>query len=292
MNITSLFTEHQECSSVDSPTKELVSTDTVASSEPLETHWVVERREIQQTGPGIGKGNWATVSKARFRGLQVAAKHIHSQTISPQNKEVFKREMEAAVKIHHPNLAMLIGATLEGEMIILTELMPTSLKNELKEDYFTLKQTMSIGLDVARALNYLHLMRPHPLIHQNITSANVLLEPLPNHHWRAKVSDFGMVHLLKQLQIVHPGNPSYAAPEANNPTQHSPKMDIFSFGVLLLEMLTGELQVTSDQRQKLLLTIRHKQLQTLIQRCLDQNKDYRPSASDVLNELENLLNPY
>lgn len=119
---------------------------------------------------------------------------------------------------------------------------------------------------------------PYPLIHRNISSANILLEPLPNHRWRAKVSDFGMVHLFQELQMVHPSNPFYAAPEANNPNQQSSNMDIFSFGVLLVEMLTGELPMTSDQRQKLVLTIRHKQLLALIQRCLDQNRDYRPSA--------------
>ena len=56
--------------------------------------------------------------------------------------------------------------------------------------------------------------------------------------WRAKVSEYGIVSYLKQTEI-YLGNPTYTAPEANDPTKVSPKLDIFSFGILLLEMFTG-----------------------------------------------------
>ena len=208
----------------------------------LETRWVVERREIQLTDQELGRGAWATVSVAMFRGARVAAKCVHNQIVSPHNIQLFKREMDMAARIRHPNLLLFIGATLEGEMVILTELMPTSLRRELQREYqLSLRPTISIGLDVARALNYLHLMRPHPLIHRDISSANILLEPLPNGRWRAKVSDYGTVNLQENLATIGPGSPCYAAPEANDPTKQSPKMDIFSFGALLMEMLSGEL---------------------------------------------------
>ena len=208
----------------------------------LGTQWVVERREIQLTDQELGRGAWATVSVAMFRGARVAAKCVHNQIVLQHNIQLFKREMDMAARIRHPNLLLFIGATLEGEMVILTELMPTSLRRELQREYqMSPRLTISIGLDVARALNYLHLMRPHPLIHRDISSANILLEPLPNGHWRAKVSDYGTVNLQENLATVGPGSPCYAAPEANDPTQQSPKMDIFSFGALLMEMLSGEL---------------------------------------------------
>ena len=208
----------------------------------LETQWVVERTEVQLTDQELGRGAWATVSVAMFRGARVAAKCVHNQIVSQHNIQLFKREMDMAARIRHPNLLLFIGATLEGEMVILTELMPTSLRRELQREYqMSPRLTISIGLDVARALNYLHLMRPHPLIHRDISSANVLLEPLPNGRWRAKVSDYGTVNLQENLATVGPGSPCYAAPEANDPTQQSPKMDIFSFGALLMEMLSGEL---------------------------------------------------
>ena len=252
----------------------------------LETQWVVRREEIQLTGPELGRGGWATVSVATFRGMQVAAKSIHRQIISQHNERLFMREMNMAARIRHPNLIQFIGATLEGEMIILTELMPTSLRRELESnDYMAPIVVSSIGLGVARALNYLHQMQPDPIIHRDISSANVLLEPLPLGRWRAKVTDYGSVNLQQQLETVGPGNPTYAAPEANDPHLQSPKMDIFSFGILLIEMLTGELP-PSDERHLLMGTIRHRQLLALIERCLNQQRENRPSASDIISELK------
>ena len=253
----------------------------------LETQWVVERREIQLTDEELGTGGWATVSVATFRGARVAAKLIHKKIVSPHNSGLFKREMDMASRIRHPNLLQFIGAILDEEqMMILTELMPTSLRKELerKEYQFSSKLTISIGLDVARALNYLHLMKPHPLIHRDISSANVLLEPLPNGRWKAKVSDYGTVNLLQRLNTICPGNPSYAAPESNDPNQQSTKMDIFSFGVLLLEMLTGEFP-DCDNRASQLCKVLHQTLLSLIQRCLEQRREDRPTASDIITEL-------
>ena len=251
----------------------------------LETQWVVSREEIQLTGPELGRGGWATVSVATFRGMQVAAKSIHRQIISQHNERLFKREMNMAARIRHPNLIQFVGATLEGEMIILMELMPTSLRRELERDYMPPMVVSSISLDVARALNYLHQMQPDPIIHRDISSANVLLEPITFNKWRAKVTDYGSVNLQQQLETEGPGNPTYAAPEANHPRLQSPKMDIFSFGILLIEMLTGELP-PSDERHLLMGTIRHRRLLALIERCLNQQRENRPSASDIISELE------
>ena len=250
----------------------------------LQTQWAVDRAEIQVTEEELGRGSWATVSVATFRGARVAAKVIHNQILSPHNIQLFRREMDMAARIRHPNLLQFIGATQEGEMVILTELMPTSLRKELERDYFTPRQANAIGLDVVRALNYLHQMRPHPLIHRDISSANVLLELLPNIRWRAKVSDYGTVNLQQQLKTVGPGSPCYAAPEAEFVSQQSTKMDIFSFGALLLEMLTGELPAP-DERPRLLLKVFHRLL-ALIQRCLSENREGRPNASDIITELD------
>ena len=249
--------------------------------------WAVDGAEIQVTEEELGRGSWATVSVATFRGAHVAAKVIHDEIVSRHNIRLFRREMDMAARIRHPNLLQFIGATREGaqKMIILTELMPTSLRRELRRDNLSPDQAIPISLDVARALNYLHQMRPHPLIHRDISSANVLLEHLPNNHWRAKVSDYGTVNLLEQLETVGPGSPCYASPEANDPTRQSPKMDIFSFGALLVEMLTGELPAP-EVRPRLLVKIHHQRLLALIRRCLSENREARPSASDIITELD------
>ena len=147
---------------------------------------------------------------AKFRGAQVAVKGIHNQIISPHNIQLFQREINIAASLHHPNIIQFIGATIEGEMMIVMELMATSLRSQLKtEDYFQPKLVKAITLDVALGLNYLHLTQPDPIVHQDISSANALLEQLPLNKWRAKLTDYSSVNVVCQLRTENPGRPTY-----------------------------------------------------------------------------------
>ena len=248
------------------------------------THWVIGREEIELTGPQLGIGGWATVTVAKFRGIQVAVKRIHDEIICDHNLQLFQREMNMAARLRHPNLIQFIGATTEGEMIVM-ELMATSLRSQLRrETYFQPLAVKAISLDVARGLNYLHLVQPDSIVHRDISSANVLLEVMQLNQWRAKLTDYGSVNLLRQLRTENPGSPAYAAPEASNPRLQSPKMDIYSFGALVLEMLTGRLPAPDD-RPGLLRRVHHEQLLRLIRSCLSDNPEVRPRASDVIVEL-------
>ncbi len=238
------------------------------------------------TGPEIGRGGWATVSVAKFRGAQVAVKRIHNQIVSRHNEDLFRREMQMAARLHHPNLVQFIGATLQGDMMILMELMPTSLRKQIEADeYITPKLVKHTSLNIVRALNYLHNMKPDPMIHRDISSANILLEHLqPPKYWKAKVTDYGSVNIVRQLHTENPGSPAYSAPEAAIPSQQTPKLDIYSFGVLMLEMLTGELRAP-ENRSSLFHQVHHRQLLRLIQRCLSERPVDRPSAEDIMSEL-------
>ena len=145
-----------------------------------------------------------------------------------------------AARLRHPNLIQFIGATMEGEMMIVMELMATSLRSQLETDIcFPPNTVKAISLDVACGLNYLHLIRPDPIVHRDISSANVLLEVIQLNQWRAKLTDYGSVNVVCQLHTQNPGSPAYSAPEASDPLLQSPKIDIYSFGELVLEMLTG-----------------------------------------------------
>ena len=250
------------------------------------THWVVKREEIELTGPQLGEGGWATVIVAKFRGIQVAVKRIHDEIISHHNLQLFQREMNMAARLRHPNLIQFIGATMEEEMMIVMELMATSLRSQLRREmYFQPLLVKAVSLDVARGLNYLHLVQPDPIVHRDISSANVLLEVIQLNQWRAKLTDYGSVNLLRQLRTENPGSPAYAAPEASNPRLQSPKMDIYSFGALVLEMLTGQLPAPDD-RLGLLRKVQHQQLLRLIRGCLNMKPDDRPSARHIISELD------
>ncbi|XP_064393619.1 uncharacterized protein LOC135341072 isoform X2 [Halichondria panicea] len=250
----------------------------------LETQWVVHREEITMTERQLGCGGWGVVKVAKFRGIKVAAKTLYEQLNSDYYRHVFIREMNMAARLRHPHLVQFIGATLEGKMIILTELMATSLRRVLEGGRISREHILSISVQVCQALNYLHLMQPDPVIHRDISSANILLNPLPNGHWRAKVTDYGSVNTLRALATENPGNPVYAAPEAITPSLQSTKMDMFSLGVLLIEMCSGQFP-SDDGRERLLLTIQDRQFFDIISRCIDRERDNRPTAQQLLNEL-------
>ena len=246
--------------------------------------WMVERKEIRLTQRELGRGGWAAVKVAEFRGLQVAAKCLHSIVISDYNRQLFVREMSIAAKLRYPNLVQFIGATLEGEPVILTELMASSLRAVLEQGPLEPAHITSIARDVARALNYLHLTRPDPVLHRDVSSANVLLNPGPGGSWLAKLSDYGSANFTWHVRTISPGNPSYAAPEAIVPSQQSPKMDVLSFGVLLAEMATRRFPdkdaLTAHIRQ-----VTVPGLRDLIKLCTNDNPARRPDIRDVLTQL-------
>ena len=250
-----------------------------------ESSWVVNRREIIMTEVVLGKGGWGEVKVAGFRGLKVAAKCLYEIIISPHNIRKFCREMNIASKLRHPNLLQFIGATTEGNPIILTELMPTSLRKELETGGLAYPAILSISLDVACALNYLHLFKPHPILHRDVSSANVLLQPMGG-GWRAKVSDYGTVSLQPLARTCNPGNPVYSAPESPYPRQHSPSMDVFSYGVLLIEMVLCQFpEEDKGLREAQIKAIKRLALKNLIERCLIENYKQRPTMSDIIKEI-------
>ena len=177
----------------------------IADGREEQPHWVVRREEVELTEEVLGRGGWGEVKVANFRGLRVAAKFLYRVILSDYNRRQFSREMTIAAKIRHPNLLLFIGATREGEAVILTELLPTSLRMELETRVLPRVQITSVAQYVACALRYLHQWRPSLIIHRDISSANVLLEPLPN-GWRAKVSDYGSANFMNAVATAAPGS--------------------------------------------------------------------------------------
>ena len=82
-------------------------------------------------------------------------------------------------------------------------------------------------------------MRPDPIIHRDVSSANVLLNPTKDRAWIAKLSDYGSANYARSAVTQGPGNAAYAAPDA----LQTPAMDVYSFGVLLLEMCVRKIQI-------------------------------------------------
>ena len=252
-------------------------------------HWVIQREEVTITQDTLGKGGWGEVKVGVFRGTKVAVKSIYQAIRSQHYMELFAREMDIASRIRHPNLLQFIGATREGNLLIVTEIMPTSLRTELEKNQLLRAQVIAIAIHIVSALNYLHMWRPRPILHRDVSSANVLLEPLDRYQYKAKLSDYGSVNLQENVQTTNPGSPVYSAPEADTPAQHSPAMDIFSFAILLVEMTIRRFPSdTPHEREAQIREVKWSNIRSLITRCTVTNPNDRPNTNNVLAELRDM----
>ena len=250
--------------------------------------WIIKRNEIQiiENEERLGVGGWGEVKIAMFRGIKVAAKFMHEDIISPHNIDLFIREMNMAARVRHPNLLLFIGASVDiDQPVLVTELMPTNLRSNIERATLSKVQKISIGTDVALGLNYLHLMKPDPIIHRDVSSSNVLLEPVGVNNWRAKVSDYGSVNYASLVATERPGNAVYAAPESPDSKRQTPKMDVYSYGLLLFEMVTGKFPNGNKPQLEILLW---QQMAALIRNCISRDPANRPDMKDILISLQQL----
>ena len=237
----------------------------------------------------LGTGGWGEVKVGIFRGTKVAVKCLYQVILSEYNLGLFSREMNIASRIRHPNLLQFIGASRVGNPMILTELMPTSLRKELEKTPLTRPQIINIGHGVASARNYLHLWKPLPILHRDVSSANVLLERSGSGQWKGKLSDYGSANLLQDVRTVAPGSPAYAAPEAQSPNLHSPKMDVYSFGILFAEMVTRRLPsgIIFERREQIR-SIQWPSIKSVVERCTTQDPQTRATIEQVLQDINTL----
>ena len=252
--------------------------------------WVVERDEVTLTHEKLGGGAYGEVRVAIFRGTRVAAKCLHQLIVSDYNRGVFIREMEISSRIHHPNIVQFVGATRVNNPILLYELMATSLHSKLQEGQpLTRPKIKDACCDITSALCYLHLWKPDPIIHRDVSSPNVLMEQLANGRWRSKLSDFGSANLQLHVKTVIPGNPAYASPEADNPKDHSPAMDIYSFGVLITEMvLCRPPEMDGSKRRWQALSIAWQPMKAVVLRCINSDCSQRPTSLQLLREIRSV----
>ena len=144
---------------------------------------------------------------------------------------------------------------------------------------------MVILCSIASALHFLHT-RPDPVIHRDVNSANVLLKAQYNGEWLAKLGDLGTAKIQQQAATAGPGAIAYGAPEAGDFTKHSPKMDIYSYGVHVLEILTKTHPFQMVDDLKVQVQQQFPQYHQLVTSCTNQQSSDKPTVHDVIRQLD------
>ncbi|XP_064393126.1 uncharacterized protein LOC135340711 isoform X2 [Halichondria panicea] len=247
-------------------------------------------------GRRIGKGGWGEVLEGT---VSVAVKRLHEEIAYPIHIEKMEREMKLLAEVRHPNLVQFIGAIFDDQNnksppILVTELLDMNLRQAYERNQLDPGNRLSIFMDIALALNYLH-QRYDPIIHRDVSAPNVLLQRMPNHQWKGKVSDLGSANFLQHAHTKGEGCVLYSAPEViprayNQRGELIPqttKIDVYSYGVLLCEVITSTFPSEENYLGMLKEVEKdYPQFHDLIANCTQESPDNRPTMAQVLNMLE------
>ena len=261
--------------------------------------WTIPHDEVKMDRE-IGVGGWGSVFKGTFHGRAVAVKRLHPTIVSRENISRLHREVRLMAHVRHPNILLFIGAVFKEvdqlcPPLIILELLDVDLRKAYQSDMVAQHNLLPIFRDVACALDYLHSLR-QPIIHRDVSAPNILLEAMANNQWKAKVSDFGSANIARLAQTAAEGAIIYSAPEClpeeiRGPVAVSfpqtPKIDVYSYGVLLCEVITCTLprklgQVKSELRRK------WPVMHDLADACTNYDPNNRPTIAHVLNKLNKM----
>ena len=261
--------------------------------------WKTTHKEITTTTTELGRGGWGLITIGFFREQKVAVKQLYKIIMNESSLAIMHREINTMSRLRHPNLLLFIGAALDhpsGNPLIITEIMDTSLRHAYEKNQIKEKNVkLSILRDTAAGLNYLHC-HPDEIIHRDVSSANVLLESRGPNKWRAKLSDFGSANIARNAFTQAAGAAVYSAPESvvtvaiRKRPQQSTKMDVFSYGVLLCEVMTCRFPEV-DKFQDMLQSISASSppIGNIIRLCIEDQPKDRPTMKQIINRIDSYM---
>eukprot|EP01088_Endostelium_zonatum_P006110 TRINITY_DN18219_c0_g1_i1.p1 TRINITY_DN18219_c0_g1~~TRINITY_DN18219_c0_g1_i1.p1 ORF type:complete len:1174 (-),score=270.18 TRINITY_DN18219_c0_g1_i1:46-3567(-) len=210
------------------------------------SQWEISMDDIKDKGKTLGTGSFGTVYKAKLNHKEVAVKQLFAQKMDQKTLDEFKKEVSIMSTLRHPNILLFMGACCEpGSLLIVTEVMPMGSVHDILRDKsiaLTFRRKMLFAKDAALGVNWLHRFEPQ-FLHLDLKAANLLVDQ----KWTVKVADFGLSvvkpkdHNNPEKKIKHGpiGTPLWMAPEVLMNKEYDEKADVYSFGIVMFEILTG-----------------------------------------------------
>jgi len=257
-------------------------------------------------GEQIGQGSCGTVYHALWYGSDVAVKVFSKQEYSEEVILTFRQEVSLMKKLRHPNILLFMGAVMSPQRLcIVSEFLPRGSLFRLLQRSATkldVRRRVHMALDIVRGMNYLHHSSP-PIIHRDLKSSNLLVDK----NWIVKVADFGLSRLKRETFLTTKtgkGTPQWMAPEVLRNEPSDEKSDVYSYGVILWELVTqkipwenlNSMQVIGavgfmNQRLDIPSEV-DPQWKSIILSCWESDPQQRPSFQELLERLRELQRHY
>ncbi|BCS82726.1 putative serine/threonine-protein kinase [Cotonvirus japonicus] len=265
--------------------------------------WIINYNEIQ-IGKQIGAGSYGVVSYGVWKNVSVAVKKISKQMLDEKHMLEFRLEIAVLSELQHPNIILFIGACIQKPNIcIVTEYMNCgNLKDVINnQSKFPWNRKIRVLHEAAKGIEYLHESK---IIHRDIKSSNILVnknEDSMNNDWDIKIADFGFARIKEEnATMTRCGTPCWTAPEIIRGEKYNEKVDVYSFGIVMWEVLTGKHPFVGCNFMKVTLDIlegKRPQIPTdcppkfkkLMKKCWNQNPNKRPNMSDIVSVLPSFI---
>ncbi|KAK4562106.1 hypothetical protein RGQ29_004820 [Quercus rubra] len=248
-------------------------------------------------GNKIASGSYGDLYKGTYCSQEVAIKVLKPERVNSDMQREFAQEVFIMRKVRHKNVVQFIGAcTKPPSLCIITEYMSGGSVYDFlhkQKGVFKLPSLIRVAIDVSKGMDYLH---KNNIIHRDLKAANLLMDE----NEVVKVADFGVARVKTQSGVMtaETGTYRWMAPEVIEHKPYDHKADVFSFAIVLWELLTGKLpyeyltplQAAVGVVQKGLRPIipkhTHPKLAELLEKCWQQDPALRPDFSEIIEILQ------
>ncbi|KAE8287148.1 Mitogen-activated protein kinase kinase kinase 7 [Larimichthys crocea] len=247
----------------------------------------------------VGRGAFGVVCKAKWKGKDVAIKTIESES----ERKAFIVELRQLSRVNHPNIVKLYGSCHTPVCLVMEYAEGGSLYNVLHGaeplPYYTASHAMSWCFQCSQGVAYLHGMKPKALIHRDLKPPNLLLVAGGT---VLKICDFGTACDIQTHMTNNKGSAAWMAPEVFEGSNYSEKCDVFSWGIILWEVITRRKPfdeiggpafrimwaVHNGTRPPLIKNL-PKPIESLMTRCWSKDPSQRPSMEEIVKIMTHLM---